>query len=71
MSMSPSRHSEHELEKLSRLARANRTEVEAIKALQLAGQPVDRWRVFKLQRSIKAQARMEKDLQRRALKDGQ
>lgn len=62
---------DHDREKLRNMALANRTEIEAIKALQLAGKHVDRWRVFKLQRAVKAQAKFEQELRRRAEKIGE
>lgn len=56
----------YEIKKLARMAQENRAELEALKAAQAAGQWADRRRAIKLQRSIKAQARLERDLQRRA-----
>lgn len=66
MTDAPQAPYDHDREKLRRMALANRTEIEAIKALQLAGKHVDRWRVFKLQRAVKVQAKFEQELRRRA-----
>lgn len=58
----------YEVEKLAAMAQANRAELERIKAAKADGHGVPPRRVIKLQRAVKAQARMERDLERRAKK---
>lgn len=58
----------YEVEKLARMTKTNRAELEAIQALRAEGKPVPRRRVIVLMRNVKLQGRLEKELARRAEK---